>query len=651
MRRICLTGMCLLLAEGLWAAPPQVVVNASRVSGVAPLGVFFDASGTTDLTNNDFLQAHFSWDFGDPGSGVWEYTGRSANEATGFITAHVFETPGTYTVTVGVLDVARQTGSGTTTITVLDPEDVYSGNHTRCVSRTGDFTGAPTAAELVTSTDLDAQIDWLNGAPNRRLLLRRGEVWVNCSAFLNTEGPNTWGSFGPGDAPRLELADMPGEDDCVNYSGNDLRVMDLEFDGTAVDRDTLISVYGSHGLFAGINAYAVQGQTLIANGIGGGWNVGGTSTNSFLYRSKIKFTRYFGSYADGLNMAFLGSEIDQIRLATGFGCDDPNSPACRGNGYVANCLINASRDNMTTGIKYHARRGVMTDNVMVAGSARIALSDSGGNGGYTFVDVNLGMALIERNIFRTSGEPVKDAYNWTAVTNGESNVVMRNNLVYDMPIAFSGFNAEYAPNPATNVHILNNSVYMRRATPGGNVGEGDFFNASEVLADWHLKNNVVYSLNSLSNGGTCNGWCALLHIIQLSGIESDHNLFFKATPDNTPFAIVGEQQVQTFSDWQQQGADTHSLWGDPGFSGINPADPGDSAFGEGFFALTDGSPAIGTGELLAVFEDFNRNPRLSDVMDMGAVRHFSTAPQPPSIPSGLRIGSLMGTLPRAISLE
>jgi PKD repeat protein len=88
---------------------------------VAPLAVFFDASGTTSpLTSNPFHNIEYRWDFGErdvkpgdlnrsppiTGATNWATGSRGGdplnlrNSATGAVAAHVFESPGTYTVTV-----------------------------------------------------------------------------------------------------------------------------------------------------------------------------------------------------------------------------------------------------------------------------------------------------------------------------------------------------------------------------------------------------------------------------------------------------------------------------------------------------------------------------------------------------------------------
>ena len=72
-----------------------LVATPSRTRGVAPLAVFFDASQTTSVSYpKSFHHLHYAWDFSDPGS--------RRPQATGPVAAHVFESPGTYTVNLTV---------------------------------------------------------------------------------------------------------------------------------------------------------------------------------------------------------------------------------------------------------------------------------------------------------------------------------------------------------------------------------------------------------------------------------------------------------------------------------------------------------------------------------------------------------------------
>ena len=143
------------------------------------MAVFFDATGTTGATN-PFHDLGYQWNFGDA-TANWDTSGSSKNLATGGVAAHVFESPGTYTVTLTVTNgVSSQTT--TSTITVQDPNTVFSGTNTVCVSATAlpvaGVGGCPAGAAAVLSGDFTQIVNTIAQAP-KRVLLKRGDVFVN----------------------------------------------------------------------------------------------------------------------------------------------------------------------------------------------------------------------------------------------------------------------------------------------------------------------------------------------------------------------------------------------------------------------------------------------------------------------------------------
>jgi len=204
----------------------------SRTSGVAPLSVFFDASGTvSDITTRPFHDLNYAWDFGDSSAGVWSLNGRPKNLAKGAVAGHVFETPGTYTVTLTVRNELGETDVEQVAITVQNPETVYAGANTVCFSTSGDFTGCPAGAGTVTTANISALQSRV--ATNRRLLLRRGETFVrDASVRINVAGPGTLGAFGAGARP-IVLADGVAGGHTFVFANtpsqfSDWRVMDLD---------------------------------------------------------------------------------------------------------------------------------------------------------------------------------------------------------------------------------------------------------------------------------------------------------------------------------------------------------------------------------------------------------------------------------------
>jgi PKD repeat protein len=240
------------------AVLPVVGELVSRTGGVAPLAVFFDAVGTPNVKQPpevdgrmEYGDLHYEWDFGDPGSGTWAVSGKSKNHATGYVAAHVYETPGTYTVTLTVTDQDGQSESYQAEIVVDDPDVVYSGASTVCVSTGTDFTGCPAGATQVT-TDQITEIEqyFTSGG---RVLLRRGDVWQTSDTMsVSTEGPFTLGAFGDcqaadergicSNAPVIQAQGAVEASLFRVHNVSDTRIMDLR----------LVGPHEFHGALGGV---------------------------------------------------------------------------------------------------------------------------------------------------------------------------------------------------------------------------------------------------------------------------------------------------------------------------------------------------------------------------------------------------------------
>jgi hypothetical protein len=222
------------------AITPSLV--PSRVSGVAPLYVFFDSTATTaQATTRPFHELEHRWDFGDTASGSWTSTpgmpNLSRNNDTGPVAAHVFESPGTYTVSLTVLD-----GIGVATksvqITVADPDTAFAAN-TLCVGNLPPVAGSggcPAGAAVLASSDFDATIN-NNLASRKRILFRRGDSFSSsATAVINLNGPGLIGAFGSGAAP---VVNVTANNNAFQLSSGstptikDWRFMDLEINGNS----------------------------------------------------------------------------------------------------------------------------------------------------------------------------------------------------------------------------------------------------------------------------------------------------------------------------------------------------------------------------------------------------------------------------------
>lgn len=236
-------------------------VVAARTSGVAPLYVHLDATGTTDsAVTTPFLDARYLWNYGDPQGAAWAYgsnpSGNNKNAGTGPIGGHVFETPGTYNVTVQVYDGTNTCTSTPVVITVTDPDVVFAAN-TVCIGNSvlpvAGSNGCPSGAAAVQSSDADATCASQLAAGKRRLLFRANDTFniAGGRCDVTVTGPGLIGSFGTGTKP-LFLASGQTNPGAFNFGGQnfpnsssnlkDWRLMDVEIRGN--NNSELISAQG-----------------------------------------------------------------------------------------------------------------------------------------------------------------------------------------------------------------------------------------------------------------------------------------------------------------------------------------------------------------------------------------------------------------------
>ena len=179
---------------------PVEIPNAILVSGrsaemVAPEGVFFrpdfdlvgaafGLSAPAGVYDPRMHDLRYSWTFGDPGVFVAPINLRlehaDRNTATGFEAAHVYRTPGVYTVRLdvtGTVSGAPVEAYSERTVTIGDPATIFGGSRTYFVSPSSNWSQAPAGAQRVTS--LDDAAGWSNedGASGPyRIMLNRNET-------------------------------------------------------------------------------------------------------------------------------------------------------------------------------------------------------------------------------------------------------------------------------------------------------------------------------------------------------------------------------------------------------------------------------------------------------------------------------------------
>ena len=209
---------------------PTASVVVDQTSGVAPLGVVFDATGST-MTGvaRPFHEFDYHWCFDDPESGH--------SHASGAVAAHVFEDPGTYTVRMTLTAGFQQVAHRTVTITVTDPDSVYAGSDTVCFSTDGNFSGAPAGAQQVTTSSFDTALGHFGDG--KRLLFKRGQTFTSSNPpHMQVSTDAQLGAFGTGTSPDAQgiysnnpVISCATNNTPIRFRGDGMRVTDLTVAG------------------------------------------------------------------------------------------------------------------------------------------------------------------------------------------------------------------------------------------------------------------------------------------------------------------------------------------------------------------------------------------------------------------------------------
>jgi hypothetical protein len=496
--------------------------TVSRISGVAPLAVHFTSEGTTSTnTSKPFHELEYGWNFGDTGAGNWSKgvrSGTSKNSHYGPIAAHVFETPGTYTVTMGVAD-GTNTAASQVVITVSDPDTVFASD-TVCFSTDTDFTGAPAGATQVTTSNHATAINTYKST-KKRLLFKRGQTFTSTTApVIDVQGPGIIGAFGTGAKPIWRR----GSTSYVNLSigtGSggailrDWRIVDIDIDGQNSDDANNVGTRATQTLeqilylrtdMRGMYTSAEFNRDIITS-------IGGAPKTMFdqIAIHEGLLTGVPGGYASGgtaWRVAFSGYHLS----VQGVEADNLND----GGSHVVRCFLlqnsviannNLSRSNAAQHlIKMHApewtgfsgwlvnvysEKNHVSDNNLASEASGWAVAIGPQD---EYKDERLRDILIERN-YLTSGSGLGVGFNcFASKTTIRNNVVNLSNCgIYPTAINVTTRGIEPAPD---DVCVYNNTI---TGTTGGNA-----LTAIQVslATNTKVKNNLIYNTGTFPFGKT-----------------------------------------------------------------------------------------------------------------------------------------------------
>jgi hypothetical protein len=502
-------------------------LNVSRASGVAPLAVFFDASSTSSsLTDRPFHDIEYRWEFGDQGSRTWTYGAKagtaSRNEAMGPVAAHVFESAGTFPITVRAIDGTTEVSSYSCNITVTQTDVEFVGNKTVCVSASGNFTDCPSGAVQVTSSNATTAVSSNIGTGNKRILFRRGESFSASNVQINKNGPGLIGAFGSGAKPLL--SNTTGSyvfniSSAATPEIEDWRILDIQMDG-----------YGLGGNSAGVGGYGSMKNLLLSrldirnmhsgvvfsgsvlNGINSSnytspmWDGLFLTDNTVFQLNGTGATGGNGFYLTGWRMAVMGNNIDN----NGGGEHGIRSEHSRFSVWQHNTTQRIARAHMTlrsadqntstlraqlgSGLHY-TEKLLASENHFIGGSSGHAFAGTGPTNGTS--NGRAREQIWEKNLM-IGGQGTNGFFNFTG-----SEITARNNLLLMHPLSsfFPLLVGAYDTATAlaqgiiqpTNIWFYHNTVYYPNAEDAffATVLIGDVLTNSELT----YKNNLFYAPN------------------------------------------------------------------------------------------------------------------------------------------------------------
>ena len=587
-----------------------VRVTESALSGVAPFAVFFDASATTSTQTTRPMHDVAYWsDFGDTGAGNWAYgagVNSSRNAAIGFVSAHVYETPGTYTFTQYASD-GNSTSFVTKTITVADPDVEFAGNKTVCYSEGGDFTGAPVGCIEVTvagtTNDAVTKLAANIGAGNKRHLWRAGQTFTLAGSLaINVGGgANHFGKFGSGAKP-LFVATTTAPMVALSSTGTPNGVTNWRFQDIALDCASLDTVgFNGSGHASDVLIHRVDiSNTIGSLSLSGSQLDAYNSTTNFLHAMWDRF-------------AFIDSTVNGLRAGDG------------ANGLFVNCnrfaLMGSSIN--TNGLGEHGvrtqllNRAVISNNNftgIVAGKHHLTIRGTNFAGTNSVVAGTYTEKVVVCDNKFTGG--VNQEIMTMAPQFATSNERGRNLIVERNWFEGTTDSRYFIKSAQTDVTVRNNVAYVPN-NEGGN-----FVNAKDEDVDGrfypdrvHVYNNTVYHASNSANAFSL--FEAIGNSVNLSGCVFDVRNNVLCAPNG-----ASNMRISSNGGWPIVSVATINASNNTGNSGAIATNPGFATTPPtalAHFTLSGGSYANGTGTSVKNWRDMY-GTTTDATPDMGAVR-------------------------------
>ncbi len=579
----------------------EISVETSKINGVAPLSVFFDATGTTGLTNNCFfsenaayMDATFSWNFDadniDP-------TGNHKH-ASGFVAAHVFERPGIYRVHLDVYDANGDTASVDISIEV----SAFSGT-TYYVATNGSNSNDGLSMTTAFQTPGHALSSSILG-PNVRVLFRNGDVFTisNQVTISNIMGPVIIGAYSDpanpsSEKPIIWTTAINSDWATIHFANcTDMRIMDIAARATSESSYNPRYPYGigwnnncSHMLKYRTEEYENGGMSLSPCG-----QYNTIAECEFHNTTQTGFTSSDYGPNDGAaligNWVYDKNLVDQNNEEHIFRLQNGSRYFIAYNTFGPHIRVNY--DAIT--IRGNSEKVVIYKNRMEGWVQAIWPQNRNSADEYQhhcIMDSNLIIGIEDYPNARGG-----------AIALSSKDIVIRNNIIYDYEYGI-GINSDRIVGPSQRIKVHNNTFINPRA--------GSTFYAihvNELCHNIEIKNNLMVDL--VGSNPSYTGFLDIRSGSVLNG-SSDYNMFYGGIL-NASFNLLFDGR--SLDVWcSSTNNDLNSFFADPGLASVdyNAAN---------FCMLQIGSWAIDGGDFSSNSLDYYGNLR-DNAHDIGACEY------------------------------
>jgi len=576
--------------------------HVSRTSGVAPLAVHFFADFVDSAEGSErierFHHYDYTWDFGDAGSGNWGTTEKSKNTAKGAAAVHVFENPGTYSVVLTIRNHSRVVDTENYSITVTDPNAAYSGTNTTCVNNAGDtdFSAAPAGARTISTNDLSTIVQYATSGS--RILFKRGSSWTTAGlTWPDNAGPVTIGAYGTGinpdtlgiydNAPRITVTGG----NFLNLSfKQDWRIMDLHLIDTTRRN-------GSFGGASDMQRLLFYRLNIEGFGVGLGWTHWNERSLMRIDDMVVASCAISGS---ATNIVYVGSE--RLALLGNIMHDAQQSHVVR----VWQAYRSVIGHNMISGSSVNSAEGRHALKLHGPGLRPGSISGTSlgvPTPGTGLLDVKTQFTIVADNIFGSSGPwPVAIGPQDGQADERLSHIIFERNRIHP----------DYGTQSVTTVQVAL-IVWARHCTIRNNIIDGTganrYFDGMVVdrrgiepaPTNVEIYHNTIYRGDNVSVTPTA---------IQIGAVVTDSEA--RNNLASFPYASGPVTLVEDLSGVLARS--NNLLTDDARFVLPGAADPLARDY-----RLQAGSPALGQGASVPVFDDFFMNFRPASSADLGAL--------------------------------